>query len=251
MRWVCHFDEVSVSSPQSVATRDLSNIFSLCPILKFPSSLTLSLQCASAAKANRFMNFRHIGNGTECASPPSLINPIPPDSTVFCLRGAIASTTSDFVFKFRSIALTKKQHSWYHHRFRLMAHRNFTDFLIPKGFRLRHHRISSDLWIMTLCIKIPCNRATSCNSSGKLKLPSSQPTLVRVGGIVQDLPSTWLVQEAWLCSRCAAELSIVNCELWIECVSCTQHIHHMHVRDLAHTCTARVSCTQFNINRKS
>ena len=96
-----------MSSPQSVATRNLSNIFSLCPILKFPSSLTLSLQCASAAKANRFMNFRHIGNGTECASPPSLINPIPPDSTVFCLRGAIASTTSDFVFKFRAIALTK------------------------------------------------------------------------------------------------------------------------------------------------
>ena len=62
---------------------------------------------ATRAKANRFMNFRHIGNGTECASPPSLINPIPPDSTVFCLRGAIASTTSDFVFKFRAIALTK------------------------------------------------------------------------------------------------------------------------------------------------
>ena len=56
---VCVSTEVYVSSPQSVATRNLSNIFSLCPILKFPSSLTLSLQCASAAKANRFMNFRH------------------------------------------------------------------------------------------------------------------------------------------------------------------------------------------------
>ena len=58
------------------------------------------------------MNFRHIGNGTEYASLPSLINPIPPDFTVFCLRGAIASTTSDFVFKFRAIfALTQKDNT--------------------------------------------------------------------------------------------------------------------------------------------
>ena len=68
----------------------------------------LSLRCAIA---NRFMNFRHIGNGTEYASLPSLINPIPPDSTVFCLRGAIASTTSDFVFKFRTTALTQKDNT--------------------------------------------------------------------------------------------------------------------------------------------
>ena len=38
---------------------------------------------------------------------------------------------------------------------------------------------------MILRIKIPCKSATSCNSSGKLKLPSSQPTLFRVGGIAQ------------------------------------------------------------------
>ena len=68
----------------------------------------LSLRCAIA---NRFMNFRHIGNGTECASLPSLINPIPPDSTVFCLRGAIASTTSDFVFKFRAFRVDKKNNT--------------------------------------------------------------------------------------------------------------------------------------------
>ena len=77
-----------------------------CSLGRDQMNLTLlSLRCAIA---NRFMNFRHIGNGTECASPPSLISPIPPDSTVFCLRGAIASTTSDFVFKFRAIALTKQ-----------------------------------------------------------------------------------------------------------------------------------------------
>ena len=95
-------------------------------------------------------------------------------------------------------------------------------------------------WIIMLRIKIPCNRATSCNSSGRLKPPSSQPTLVRVGGTVQDLPSTWLVQEAWLCSRCAAELWIVNCELWIECharcksITCMHEIGYMHVPPAFH-----------------
>ena len=118
-------------------------------------------------------------------------------------------------------------------------------------------------WIIMLRIKIPCNRATSCNSSGNLKLPSSQclrlacprtdahsasAVMIKRAyhcsrcscgimmqrikipcwlGIVQDLPSTWLVQEAWLCSRCAAEL-------WIEChargisITCMYHPRFMH-----------------------
>ena len=58
-------------------------------------------------------------------------------------------------------------------------------------------------WIIMLRIKIPCWLGT-----------------------VQDLPSTWLVQEAWLCSRCAAELWIVNCELNV-----------MHAANLSHACT--------------
>ena len=120
-----------------------------------------------------------------------------------------------------------------------------------------------------LRIKIPCNRATSCNSSGKLKLPSSQclrlacprtdahsasAVMIKRAyhcsrcscgimmqrikipcwlGIAQDLPSTWLVQEAWLCSRCAAEL-------WIECharsisITCMYGIWYIHVPPAFH-----------------
>ena len=89
-------------------------------------------------------------------------------------------------------------------------------FLLGKMVRiLRKRPFHRKSWITMLRIKIPC-----------------------LLGTVQDLPSTWLVQEAWLCSRCAAELWIVN---WM---SCTLQIYHMHARDLVHTSTARVSCTQ-------
>ena len=87
-----------------------------------------------------------------------------------------------------------------------------------------------------LRIKIPCNRATSCNSSGKLKLPSSQCLRLACPRTDAHSASAAMIKRAYHCSRCSC--GIVN---WM---SCTLHIHHMHVRDLAHACTARVSCTQ-------
>ena len=82
--------------------------------------------------------------------------------------------------------------------------------------------VNCQLSLIMLRIKIPCNRATSCNSSGKLKLPSSQCLRLACPRTDAHSASAAMIKRAYHCSRCAAELSIVtcqlcivNCQLWI------------------------------------
>ena len=106
--------------------------------------------------------------------------------------------------------------------------------------------VNCALWIIMLRIKIPCNRATSCNSSGKLKLPSSQPTLIPrrrqwLSKLIIALAALRNCQLSIVhCELCIVncQLCIVHCELWIvNCalwiVNCQLSIVHCQLNNPA------------------